>query len=141
VKGGGYTPHNTITDQTGKTKGEGIAHEQRAGELSETHNTTKTGTKSCDLACSLLPRGKFLDLDGSFGRGRFGGSRRGCGARCGRQNLTILGDNGTSNNLVRQVDSKLFILRCHRKQELGDVVGVQSGRLGGEARWEVSVTW
>ena len=58
----------------------------------------------------------------------------------GPEDLFVLGDDGSPDDFVLEVDFELVVFVDHGLEELGDVVGVKGRALSGHAGGEVEVT-
>lgn len=131
------TPYGSIANEAGKTEREHIAHEHRSGRLAQRERSPHASCHRRHLARRLLPRrqshrGCFLRPGRTLSSRCWGSWRRGSRGR--REDLAIERDDRAADNLVRQVDSKALLFRREREKVLGDIIGIESGRLRGEAR-------
>ena len=69
------------------------------------------------------------------GRGRGGGHRDGRGGRPGEG--ALVEDDGAADDVVGHVEVEVVLGARHGEEQLGEVVGVEGGRLRGKARGEV----
>lgn len=133
------TPDNTVTNQSGETKGEKTVHESRPSGFSKGNDRPHSSSDSCNFTLRLLPRcdGDNVCLLGHRSRG--GGGRR-HSADDWWKDLSVLSHNRAADNLIFQVDVEPLVI-TDRKQELGNVVGIQGGRLGRKPRGKVGVAY
>ena len=122
-------------------QGQGAEKEASHEILKHKDAGQNSGHSSCHVTRgleSLLPhvnRHNFLD------------NRLGLGSCGGRTNITIrrphqstfLQDDGTTHNIITQVDAELTLLGGDRGQKLGHVVGEQGARLARQTTGKIGI--
>ena len=134
-------PDGAIPNEARERKGKHVAHEDGARGLAQHDREAHAARDGSHLARDLLPRRERDDLGGLRvgALGRASGRRRRRGSRRGGHDVALVGDDGAADDLVLEVDAEVLVLRGHGEEELGDVVRVQGGGLGRQARGEVRV--